>query len=58
MEETIYQNYQRINLQESPSSISAGRIPRSKNCILLGDLCDICKPGDEIELTGKRRGSF
>ena len=32
--------------------MSAGRLPRSKDAILLGDLCDICKPGDEIELTG------
>lgn len=53
MEETIYQNYQRITLQESPGNISAGRIPRSKNCILLGDLCDNCKPGDQIDLCGK-----
>jgi len=58
MEETIYQNYQRITLQESPSNISAGRIPRSKNCILLGDLCDNCKPGDEIELTGIYTNSY
>ena len=27
-------------------------MPRSKDSILLGDLCDTCKPGDEIELTG------
>ena len=58
MEETIYQNYQRITLQESPGNISAGRIPRSKNCILLGDLCDNCKPGDEIELTGIYTNSY
>merc|ERR1712086_228455 len=25
---------------------------RSKDAILLGDLCDTCRPGDEIELTG------
>ena len=32
--------------------VSAGRLPRSKDAILMGDLCDTCKPGDEIELTG------
>lgn len=52
MEQTIYQNYQRITLQESPGKVAAGRLPRSKDSILLADLCDACKPGDEIELTG------
>uniref|UniRef100_A0A5S6R3H7 DNA replication licensing factor MCM2 n=1 Tax=Trichuris muris TaxID=70415 RepID=A0A5S6R3H7_TRIMR len=51
-EETVYQNYQCVTVQESPNKVAAGRIPRSKDCILLADLCDTCKPGDEIELTG------
>merc|ERR1719187_303357 len=45
-------NYQRITIQESPGKVSAGRLPRSKDFILLGDLCDNCKPGDEVEVTG------
>ncbi|XP_070506279.1 DNA replication licensing factor Mcm2 [Chironomus tepperi] len=52
MEQTLYRNYQKITLQESPSKIPPGRIPRSKDCILLADLCDQCKPGDEVEVTG------
>uniref|UniRef100_A0A0K2USC2 DNA replication licensing factor MCM2 n=1 Tax=Lepeophtheirus salmonis TaxID=72036 RepID=A0A0K2USC2_LEPSM len=52
MEQTLYKNYQRIKIQESPGRVSAGRLPRSKDAILLGDLCDTCKPGDDIELTG------
>jgi len=52
MELTLYKNYQRITIQESPGKVTAGRLPRSKDSILLGDLCDSCKPGDEIELTG------
>ncbi|KAK5600016.1 MCM DNA helicase complex subunit [Crenichthys baileyi] len=52
MEETVYQNYQRIAIQESPGKVAAGRLPRSKDAILLADLVDCCKPGDEIELTG------
>uniref|UniRef100_A0A8C5B043 DNA replication licensing factor MCM2 n=1 Tax=Gadus morhua TaxID=8049 RepID=A0A8C5B043_GADMO len=52
MEETVYQNYQRITIQESPGKVAAGRLPRSKDAILLADLVDHCRPGDEIELTG------
>ncbi|MCJ8744513.1 hypothetical protein PDJAM_G00119570 [Pangasius djambal] len=52
MEQTVYQNYQRITIQESPGKVAAGRLPRSKDAILLADLVDSCKPGDEIELTG------
>ncbi|KAI6077204.1 DNA replication licensing factor MCM2 isoform X1 [Aix galericulata] len=51
-QETVYQNYQRIKIQESPGKVAAGRLPRSKDAILLADLVDSCKPGDEIELTG------
>lgn len=52
MEQTVYRNYQKITLQESPGRIPAGRIPRSKDVVLLTDLCDMCKPGDEVEVTG------
>merc|ERR1712038_1875406 len=52
MEQTLYKNYQRITIQESPGKVPAGRLPRSKDAVLLGDLCDTCRPGDEIELTG------
>ncbi len=45
---TLYRNYQRISIQESPGTVPPGRIPRSKEILLLGDLCDTCRPGDEI----------
>lgn len=50
--ETIYENFQRMTIQESPSDIGFGRVPRSKDVILLEELCDICRPGDDIDLTG------
>lgn len=40
MEETVYRNYQKVTIQESPGKIPAGRMPRSKECILLADLTD------------------
>jgi len=55
---TLYKNYQRITIQESPGKVTAGRLPRSKDALLFGDLCDTCKPGDEIELTGIYSNSY
>ena len=49
--QTLYQNYQRITLQESPGKVAAGRLPRAKDAILLADLVDSCRPGDEIVST-------
>ncbi len=51
-EQTLFGNYQKINLQESPGTVPAGRLPRYKEVIFLNDLIDNCKPGDEIEVTG------
>ena len=45
-------------MQESPNKVAAGRLPRSKDVILLGDLCDSCKPGDEVEVTGVYTNNF
>ncbi|XP_049848877.1 DNA replication licensing factor MCM2-like [Schistocerca gregaria] len=52
MEKTVFRNYQRVTLQESPSAIPPGRLPRSKEVILVSDLVDSARPGDEVEITG------
>lgn len=57
-EQTVYRNYQRITVQESPGSMPAGRLPRHKEAILLWDLVDIAKPGEEIELVGIYKNSY
>lgn len=57
-ERTVYRNYQRVTLQESPSSVPPGRIPRHKEAILLWDLVDFAKPGEEIEVTGIYKNSY
>ncbi len=48
----MYQNYQKVTLQESPGSVPAGRLPRSKEVILLNDLVDSVRPGEEIIVSG------
>ena len=48
MFQTIYNDYQKITLQENPGSVPPGRLPRHREAILFGDLIDSAKPGEEI----------
>ena len=57
-ERTVYRNYQKLTLQESPGTVPAGRLPRHREVILLWDLIDSAKPGEEIEVTGIYRNSY
>lgn len=57
-EKTVYRNYQKMTLQESPGSVPAGRLPRHREVILLWDLIDSAKPGDEVQITGVYRNNF
>ncbi|SPN99524.1 probable DNA replication licensing factor (nimQ) [Cephalotrichum gorgonifer] len=57
-EKTVYRNYQKITIQESPGTVPAGRLPRSREVVLLWDLIDKAKPGDEIEVTGIYRNNY
>ncbi|XP_008798359.1 DNA replication licensing factor MCM2 [Phoenix dactylifera] len=58
VEQTIYRNYQKLSLQESPGIVPAGRLPRYKEVILLNDLIDCARPGEEIEVTGIYTNNF
>ena len=51
-EHSVYRNYQTLTLQETPGSVPAGRVPRYKEVILLADLIDKARPGDEVDVTG------
>jgi len=51
-ESTVYRNYQKITVQETPGSVPAGRVPRQKEVILKDDNIDAARPGDEVEITG------
>ncbi|KAI5920947.1 MCM-domain-containing protein [Camillea tinctor] len=57
-EKTVYRNYQKLTLQESPGTVPAGRLPRQREVILLWDLIDKAKPGEEIEVTGIYRNNY
>lgn len=49
---TLYRNHQKLTIQESPGSVGAGKMPRSKDVVLTGDQVDTVRPGDELQLTG------
>jgi len=49
---TLYRNHQKLTMQESPGSVEPGKMPRSKDVVLTGDMVDTVRPGDELQLTG------
>lgn len=57
-QKTVYRNYQKLTLQETPGTVPAGRLPRTREVILLWDLIDTAKPGEEIEVTGIYRNNY
>ncbi|OCK81977.1 MCM-domain-containing protein [Lepidopterella palustris CBS 459.81] len=57
-EKTVYRNYQKLTLQEAPGTVPAGRLPRHREVILLWDLIDSAKPGEEVEVTGIYRNNY
>lgn len=57
-EKTIYRNYQKLTLQESPGTVPPGRLPRHREVVLLADLIDQAKPGEEIEVTAIYRNNY
>jgi len=49
---TLYRNHQKLTMQESPGTVEPGKMPRSKDVVLTGDMVDTVRPGDELQLTG------
>eukprot|EP01132_Coremiostelium_polycephalum_P001305 gene1305-1647_t len=57
-DQTVYRDFQKITLQESPGTVPPGRLPRTKDIILVDDLIDCVRPGEEIEVTGVYKHNF
>ena len=57
-EETLFSNFQKWNLQESHSDLPPGRLPRSRQLIVTGDLIDSARPGDQVIIIGIYRNNF
>lgn len=57
-EKTLYRNYQRVTLQEAPGTVPAGRLPRHREVVLLLDLVDVAKPGEEVEVTAIYKNNY
>lgn len=57
-EKTVYRNYQKLTLQESPGTVPPGRLPRHREVVLLADLIDKAKPGEEVEVTAIYRNNY
>ena len=47
-----YRSHQIMILQESPSSVPPGRLPRTMELHLTDDLVDKAKPGDDVDVVG------
>jgi len=43
-------NYQEIKIQEQVQRLAVGTIPRSMWVVLMDDLVDTCKPGDDVTI--------
>ena len=51
-EKTVYRNYQKMMLQETPGTVAPGRVPRQREVIVTADLIDRARPGEEIMVVG------
>ncbi|MFX1452384.1 MAG: minichromosome maintenance protein MCM [Promethearchaeota archaeon] len=56
-ENSIFIDWQKISIQESPEALPAGQLPRTIDAILLKDLVDIARPGANVAIIGILRSS-
>ena len=51
-QESLFRDWQKVRIQESPDELPPGQMPRSIDIILEGDIVDISRPGDLVKITG------
>jgi len=51
-QESLFRDWQKVRIQESPDELPPGQMPRSVDIILEGDIVDISRPGDLVKVTG------
>ncbi len=51
-EKSIFRDWQKVRIQESPEELPPGQMPRSIDVVLEGDIVDISRPGDLVKITG------
>lgn len=51
-EDSTFSDWQKLRVQENPSDIPAGSMPRSLDVILRNEIVETCKPGDKCVFTG------
>ncbi len=51
-EKSVFIDWQKIRVQESPDELPPGQMPRSVDVTLRGDIVDISRPGDLVKVTG------
>ena len=51
-EKSVFRDWQKVRIQETPEELPPGQMPRSIDVVLEGDIVDISRPGDLVKLTG------
>jgi replicative DNA helicase Mcm len=51
-QKSVFIDWQRVRIQESPEELPPGQMPRSVDVTLRGDIVDLSRPGDMVKVTG------
>ncbi len=54
-EKSVYEDFQRLVIQERPEEVPSGQLPRSLEVDVHGPLVDVARPGDRVTIVGVLR---